>query len=136
MVEKRFGLEIVRLPFPGLENQDYLSLESIYYKGVEIYSSEISDYVFDHNNEYGTKEEKLTTLLHSIKVLHTVRHIAMQQSNKGECTFEEHQEFEKEIFELACDLTADYVCVNNGVEDLAYELEDLETELEYDALEL
>ena len=89
MVENKFGLEIIRLPLPGAENQDYLSLESIYYQGVEIYSPKISDYVFDHADEYGSKKEKLATLLHSIKVLHTVRSIGMQQAHNGECSFEE-----------------------------------------------
>ena len=115
-----------------LQNADYVNdymkehecpeivmIEAIYLNNHQFYDWKMREFSCWDYTEIGlTKEEKLSQLVHAMKIIYTI-------PSRIESMDELDLEFNEMIRELAVQLASEYVCVNECVDDLYYEEHEL-----------
>lgn len=90
-------------------------INAIYLNGQRFYEWKMREWsCWDYTEIKLTKEEKLSALVHAMKIIYTT-------PSRMESMDELDLEFNKMIQELAAQLATEYVCVNECVDDLYYE---------------
>ena len=99
-------------------------IDSIYLNGEQFYEWKMREWsCWSYEEIRLTKEEKLSELVHAIKTIHTIRARSFFSVNNPNPVIldELDNKWEKLLYELAIQLSVEYVCVNEGVDDLYYE---------------
>ena len=98
---------------------EIVMIDAIYLNGQRFYEWKMREWsCWDYTEIRLTKEEKLSDLVHAMKVIYTT-------PSRIESMDELDLEFNEMIRELAAQLATEYVCVNECVEDLYYEEDEL-----------
>ena len=90
-------------------------IDAIYLNGQRFYEWKMREWsCWDYTEIKLTKEEKLSQLVHAMKIIYTI-------PSRIESMDDLDWEFNKMLRDLASELATEYVCVNECVEDLYYE---------------
>ena len=94
-------------------------IDAIYLNGQRFYEWKMREWsCWDYTEIKLTKEEKLSQLVHAMKIIYTI-------SSRIESMDDLDWEFNKMLRELASELATEYVCVNECFDDLYYEEDEL-----------
>ena len=94
-------------------------IDAIYLNGHRFYEWKMREWsCWDYTETRLTKEEKLSDLVHAMKIIYTI-------GANTKVTDELDWQLKEMIYELASQLATEYVCVNECVEDLYYEEDEL-----------
>ena len=90
-------------------------IDAIYLNGHRFYEWKMREWsCWDYTETRLTKEEKLSDLVHAMKIIYTI-------GANTKVTDELDWQLKEMIYELASQLATEYVCVNECVDDLYYE---------------
>ena len=94
---------------------EIVMIDAIYLNGQRFYEWKMREWsCWDYTETRLTKEEKLSDLVHAMKIIYTI-------GANTKVTDELDWQLKEMIYELASQLATEYVCVNECVDDLYYE---------------